>query len=211
METPSPSEKPNSKKLLVPIVAVSSVLLMIFVGWYWLDSRKYVYSDKAVMSAPLIELTPVNPGILRKVLIDEGDVLTSHRPVAYIGSEILRTEVPGVAVMVKKDIGAQYHANEPVVTMIEPKEMRLVARIEEDKGLRDIWVGQTVYFTVDAYGSQQFEGEVESVSQMSHEGDIVFNISDKRETKEFVVKVKYDLKNNPPFLQGMSAEVWIKK
>lgn len=208
---PHPLPEKKSKKFVVPFVIALSIAFVGGIVWYWMVQRQYVYSDKAAISASLIELTPFNPGILKKVLIDEGDVLSAHQAVAYVGTEILTTEVSGVAVMVKNDIGAQYHANEAVVTMIEPKEMRLVARIEEDKGLKDIWVGQKAYFTVDAYGSQEFEGVVESVSQTSREGDVVFNISDKRETKEFEVEVKYDLMTSPAFRQGMSAEVWIRK
>lgn len=208
---PHPLPEKKSKKFVVPFVVALSIAFVGAIAWYWTVQRQFVYSDKAVISAPLIELTPFNPGILKRVLIREGDTLTAHQAVAYVGTEIITTEVSGMAMLVKNDIGAQYHSGEAVVTMIEPKEMRLVARIEENKGLKDIWVGQKAFFTVDAYGSQEFEGVVESVSQTSHEGDVVFNISDKRETKEFEVKVKYDLMTSPAFRQGMSAEVWIKK
>jgi hypothetical protein len=89
--------------------------------------------------------------------------------------------------------------------------MRVVARIQEDKGLRDIHAFQKVFFTVDAYGSERFEGFVEKVSETSREGDVVFNISDKREAKEFEVKIRYDLNRYPMFENGMSAKVWIVK
>jgi multidrug resistance efflux pump len=94
--------------------------------------------------------------------------------------------------------------------MINPDELRVIGRIEEDKGLKDIFVGQRAFFTVDAFGGEEFSGEVESVSPTPHEGDVVFNISDKREEKEFDIKIRYD-DSHPEFLDGMSAKVWIYK
>src|SRR6185369_571507 len=96
-----------------------------------------------------------------------------------------------------------------VVTMIEPKELRVVARVSEDKGLKDIYEGQKVLFTVDAFGARQYEGTVENVSDTSHEGDVVFDMSDKREEKEFEVKVRFDGNAYPELQHGMSAKVWI--
>jgi multidrug resistance efflux pump len=95
--------------------------------------------------------------------------------------------------------------------MIEPKELRIVGHIAEDKGLADIKLGQKVVFTVDAFGSKEYSGVVSSISPTSRNSDIVFSISDKRQEQEFDVKVSYDVKSAPELKNGMSARMWIYK
>lgn len=179
--------------------------------FYWLHEQKFVYTDKAEISAPLIQLAPQGAGILKNVTVRQGDNLYASETVARVGDEMIQTQVSGIAVTVQQDMGAAYRSGQAIVTMIEPKELRVVARVAEDKGLKDVFVGQKAIFTVDAFGSTQFEGTVESVSATSREGDVVFNISDKREEKEFEVKIKYDVSEHPEFQNGMSARVWIIK
>ena len=178
---------------------------------YWLHEQKYVYTDKAQISAPLIPLGPQGAGILRNVMVHEGDSLNAGQVVASIGDETIQTRVPGIALTVNRDIGAAYKPGQPAVVMFEPKELRLVARIQEDKGLRDVYVGQQAVFTLDAFGSRQFPGTVETIRQSSRSGDVVFNISDQREEQEYEVKIAYDVTEHPEFLNGMSARVWLVK
>lgn len=199
------------KKLSIPVLAILGVLMVGGGVWIWIDQGKYITTEKAAISAPLIQLTPKTPGILKMVFVQEGDGVRAHEPVARVGNEMITTEVSGTAIMVKQDIGAMYNPGQPVVTMIEPKELTVIARIEEDKGLKEIHAGQKVHFTVDAYGSQQFDGTVAEVASTSRSGDVVFNISDKREEQEYEIKISYDHTTNPPFQNGMSARVWIIK
>lgn len=180
-------------------------------GTYWVSQQRYVFTDKADVEAPLIKLAPHAPGELKKVYVDQGDAIPAYRAVARVGDEMLLSQVAGTAVIVKKDIGTLYQPGQAVVTMIDPRELRVIARIDEDKGLANVRVGQQVSFTVDAFGSRAYEGEVEAVSQTNREGDVVFNISDKRQEKEFDVKIRYDLTAYPELQNGMSARVWIEK
>jgi multidrug resistance efflux pump len=211
LQTP-PSVPRNGRKILIKILAAFLVLSSIGGFWYWYQAQKYVYTDKASLSAPVINLASHRmSGILKNVMVRDGDIVMRHQPVARVGDEIVITETDGTILKANRDIGTAYQLGQTVVTMIDPREMRVVARVEEDKGLNDVYPGQQVRFTVDAYGSEKFEGIVESVSQTSREGDVVFNISDKREEKEFEVKIAYDLNQNPPFQNGMSAKVWIIK
>ncbi len=95
--------------------------------------------------------------------------------------------------------------------MIDPQELRVIGRVQEDKGLKDIAPGQHVMFTVDAYPSNQYQGVVETVAPSSRTGDIVFSISDKRQEQEFDVRVSYDVNAYPELKNGMSAKMWISK
>jgi multidrug resistance efflux pump len=211
---PAVPEKKKSRFTRKNIFLALGVLTLIAViagVWYFINASRYVYTDKAELEAPLIQLAPQTAGVLMHVSVDEGDMLAQSQPVARVGDEILRTQIAGLAVTVQKDIGAAYAPGKPVVTMIDPQELRVIARIEEDKGLKDVHKGQRVIFTVDAFGSQQFEGTVEAVSATKRADDVVFNISDKREVKEFDVKIDYDHEQLKEFQNGMSARVWIVK
>jgi len=99
----------------------------------------------------------------------------------------------------------------PIVTILNPNDLRVVAHIEENNGLSDIRVGQKVKFTVDAFDPKEYLGTVDQIAYTSDESSIAFNISDKREVKEFIVKIKYDISSYPELLNGMSARVWIYK
>lgn len=207
---PAPKKGPSRIQIFIGIGA-AALLCLIGAILYMVHESHYIYTDKAQIAAPLINLTALTPGALKAVYVNQGDTLYAHETVARVGDEMLQTQVPGLAVIVKQDLGASYAPGQAVVTMIEPKELHVIARIDEDKGLKDIYKGQDVIFTVDAFGSRQFHGTVENVSDTSHEGDVVFSISDKREVKQFEIKIAFDTTAYAGLQNGMSAKVWIVK
>jgi multidrug resistance efflux pump len=199
------------RKFALPILIVFAVAGIAGGVWYYSEQQKYIFTDKAEVSVPMVSLTPKTSGVLKEVLVSAGDHVFARQTIARVGDEMISSEEPGIIATAKQDIGAIYNASQAVATMYDPDEMRIVARIEEDKGLKDIKPLQKVKFTVDAFGSREFEGYVEEISQTSRSGDVVFNISDKREEQEFEVKIRYDRKAYPDFKNGMSARVWIIK
>ncbi len=204
------------KKVVKNVWVSAGVISILIVGAaagfaYWQVSGNRIYTDKAEISAPRVDLTPETAGVLESVFVNEGDVVQPNTVVAQVGNELIKTKVGGIIVSVNKSIGKLFNRGEAVVSMIDPGELRVVGRISEDKGLSDVRVGQFAKFSVDAFGSKKYEGIVESVSQISRNEDIVFNISDKRETKEFEVKVRFDTKAYPELKDGMSAKLWIYK
>ena len=104
-----------------------------------------------------------------------------------------------------------FNASQAVVTMIDPSELRVVGQVEEDKGLKDISVGQQAVFTVDAFGSKKYIGTVEQISPTSNQSGIVFNISDKQAKQSYDVKIIFDASQHPELKNGMSAKIWIYK
>lgn len=211
------SKKSNKLKQLFakkPVRIVFAIAIIAAVYWgftYWKDSQEYVFIEKAQIAAPSIELGPGNTGILKKVLVGDGDLVRANQLVAIIGDEYIKTEIPGIITGVNNNPGQIFSRGQWIVKMIDPKEIRIIGRVEEDKGLRDVREGMYATFTVDAFGNQKFDGEVESVSQTSREGDVVFSISDKREEKEFNVKVQFDYGAYPQLRNGMSARLWLRK
>ncbi len=189
---------------------VSLVMLGIAFGSiYWIVESKRVYVESASVKAPLINLSPSKPGILQEVYVHEGDVVNADTPVARVENEIVKSKVAGIIVSVPETIGSQSSPAQPVVTMIDPKQLRVVGKVDENKGLSRIKIGDPVTFTVDAYGGQQFPGIIDDIAPTANASGIVFNISGQRETQQFDIKARFDATKYPEFKNGMSARMWV--
>jgi multidrug resistance efflux pump len=180
-------------------------------GLYLLTASKQVNLDKAQITAPVIDLAPQTAGTLEEVYVNVGDAVRKDTAVARVGNEIVKPDVDGTILSVNKDIGKLFGPGVPVATIIDPNELRVVAQADEDKGLKDISVGQGAIFTVDAFGSKKFSGTVDEVSPTSRASGVVFSISDKRATQTFDVKIRFNVTDYPELKNGMSAKVIIYK
>src|SRR5579863_4231061 len=148
----------------VKSAAVIVAVLVVAGGFlYWQDSSTRVSIDTSLISAPLINLSPTTAGQLIQTYVNEGDMVAANTPVAEVGNEIIKTEVAGEIVTVQTDIGMTFNPGQAVVTMIDPTQLRVVGTIDENKGLSQIQVGQLASFTVDAFGSKQYDGVVDEV------------------------------------------------
>ena len=189
--------------IVVVLTVVSTVLLK--------ELNESIYTDQADIEAPTIDLGPATAGILQKILVNVGDHVAADTPVAQVGNELIQTKVAGIITSTENTIGQTANPSDPVVTMIDPTQLRAVAHLDENKGLSSVQVGEHATFTVDAFGSKQYQGIVDDISPTAREGDIVFNISDQRQTQEFDVKIRFDIKAYPELTNGMSAKITIYK
>ncbi len=176
---------------------------------YFLYVGRDVAIDTATVVAPLISLAPKSSGRLNAVYVNEGDNLPANAPVALVGTEVVETKVAGLIVKVNDTVGAQITAGTPVVTMVDPSSLRVVGKIDENKGLAQIKVGDPATFTVDAFGSKPYQGIVDEVAPTSVQADVVFDISDQRPTNQFDVYVRFDTSEYPELKNGMSARIWV--
>jgi multidrug resistance efflux pump len=190
------------------IIAVLAVLGGIL---YWQDMEGKIFIEKAEITAPVISISPMRAGPIDKFYVEEGDSVSTGQKLAVVGDETITAKTGGLVIWVKNTPGQLSMPGDPVVKMINPQDIRVVGRIQEDKGLKDIHPGEKVVFTVDAFGDKRYEGVVESVAQSARQGDIVFSISDKREAKEFEVRVLFDTTAYPELKNGMSARMWVLK
>lgn len=200
--------------LIVGIVAAIVVIGCIGGVSYWYVSSKTIYIDQSIISAPVVNLSPINSGILEALFVKEGDAVAADTPVARVGDEIVKAKTDGTIVSVNNNIGQFLNvlAGQGVVaSMINPSDLRVVGHLEEDKGLAYVSVGEAATFTVDAYGGKTYQGVVDEVSPTSRASDVVFNISTQRPTNEFDVKVRFDPAKYPELKNGMSARIWIYK
>lgn len=186
------------------------VIALIATGIIYLEVwSKRVYVDTASIVAPEIVLSPSQSGTLEDVYVNEGDSVNANQTVARVGNQLLQSKVAGIIVSVPDTVGAQVTPGTAVVTMIDPTQLRVVGEVDENKGLSRIQVGDTVTFTVDAFGSKQFPAVIDEISPTSQQSQVVFNISDQREEQQFDVKARFDTTAYPQLKNGMSARMWI--
>lgn len=189
------------------------ILIAAVIGGYayWKTNSSRVYIEKGEISAPQIDLSSQNGGILETLMVKEGDMVSKNQPVAQVGDEIVRSREDGLAVKVQNEIGRNFNRGEMIVEIIRPSDLRVLGTIEENKGLKDIQVGQRVIFTADAYGSKEYQGFVDEISPSSKDKGLAFSISDKRATSEFVIKVRFNAETYSELKNGMSAKIWVYK
>jgi multidrug resistance efflux pump len=193
-------------KSLIGVVVIF-LILGLFIYWRMVSGK--VNIDNSSIEAPIINLSSSTPGILEDIYVKEGDIVTANTPVAKVGSEIITSKVDGIIVDINKQQGQYFGVGMTVVSMINTNEERVIGKIDEDKGLINIKVGQPVTFTVDAFGNEIFDGVVSEISPMSNQSGVVFNISDKREVKQFDIKVRFDTNKYKMLKEGMSAKIKI--
>ena len=211
MENIKPSNKVSKNKGIIILAAITFIIAGIVMLFYWQATKNQVYTDTAQISAPTIDLSSTEGGILKGIFVKEGDMVPANFAVAQVGNEIVRTATPGLVIQTQNKIGEDFTPGESVVTIINPQDLRVDAQVEEDKGLANVKVGQPVVFMVDAFGSKKYYGIVDEVSPTAHSTDVVFNISDQRQENNFDVKIRFDANQYPELKNGMSAKVWIYK
>jgi len=207
-----PILKRLAKNKTARIIGVILLIVLAIVGAVvakTLNSR--VYTDQADIEAPTITLSPSTSGVLQKIFVNVGDHVNADTVVAQVGNQLIQTQVAGIITSTKNSIGQNVGPSDAIVTMIDPTTLRAVAHLDEDKGLSSVQIGEHVVFTVDAFAGKNYQGVVDEISPTARQGDVVFNISDARETQEFDVKVRFDVNAYPELANGMSAKIWIYK
>jgi len=206
--------KNGNGKIVIRVIAGLVIIGGIGAGLYWYVNSKTVYIDLSQITAPLVNLSPMNSGVLEAVYVNVGDEVAINTPVARVGNEIVEAKAAGEIVSVDNNIGEYVNTmtgQGTVAAMIDPTQLRVVGNLDENKGLSDVVVGDPATFTVDAFGSQIFKGVVDEVSPTSKQSDVVFSISDQRPTNQFAVKVRFDPTRYPQLKNGMSAKIWVYK
>ena len=200
--------KKNTIIFLVIIVLAAAAIG----GYFWFKaSNATILIDQASISAPEIDLTAPQGGILEAVYASEGDMVGANTVVARINNALIKTNSAGELITINGGVGRVVASGETIAILVNPSDLRVVGQLPENKGLVDIAVGQNAYFTVDAFGSQKFYGTVSAVSPTANTGNIAFQTSGTRQTQNFDVKIQYDPTQYPNFKNGMSARIWIVK
>jgi len=189
---------------LLGIIIVALVVSGILV---FKSISSYVKIDEGTITSPIISISPETSGILFDVYVKVGDEVKKGQILAQVGAESLTAKTDGVIVYISDVPGQYFTYATPVIKMIDKSEFRLVGTIKEDSGFSKINIGDVAVFTLDAFPGEKFTGVVDEISTTSKDSSVVFSISDKREVKDFTIKIKYDVENHPEIINGMSAKI----
>jgi multidrug resistance efflux pump len=69
-------KKKSNRKLIALVVAILVIVGVGGGGIYFYVASKTIYIDDSTITAPLINLSPVNSGILQAVYVNPGDEVT---------------------------------------------------------------------------------------------------------------------------------------
>ena len=200
---------PSKRKSLLVLTLVGFIVAGLVIGVYLWKANERIYVEKSYIKASKIVLASATGGILNQLLVHSGDRVVQNQIIAQVGNNLVRAKKSGIIINTQDKLGEYFTPGMAVASMIIPDDLRVYAQVEEDKGLKEIKIGQPVIFTVDAFGSQKFVGIVDEISSTARTTDVVFNISDKRENKEYNVKIRFNTTQYSEIKNGMSAKVWI--
>lgn len=201
----------KSKKALYPLAVILVIAIIGSVTAYFIYAQSRVYIEKAEIAATEINLSSRAGGTLEEVMVKAGDQVNENQVVARVGDDLVKAKAAGIVTNVNNNIGKNFAPTETVVTIIDLKDLRVVGHLDEDKGLSNVHVGQRATFQVDAFGSKKYIGVVDEVSETSRTSGVAFSISDKRATKQFDIKVRFNIGQYNELKHGMSAKLWIYK
>jgi multidrug resistance efflux pump len=198
-----------SKKWFQSLSGIIILCLLLGIFIVWRITAGKIKTDNASIEAPIIDLSSTTLGSLEDIYVNVGDNIVANTQVAKVGNEIITSKVSGIIVSVNHQEGQTFSPGQPVVSMVNIDQERVVAKIDENKGLENIKIGQPAIFTVDTFGNKKYKGIIDEISPISDESGVAFNISDKRPTKQFDVKVRFDTNKYPELKVGMSAKITV--
>ncbi len=206
-----PKQGALGKPWIKTVSGIAVIAAIVATALIYKSVSARVSIDRSIISAPVINIGPQASGILEETYVHNGDAVTAGQALATVGSETLTAKIDGIVLDAVNAPGQVFSSSQPVVRMIDPKELRIVGTIKENEGLSYVKIGEPVSFTVDAFGGKEFTGVITEISPTSKESGVTFSISDRRETKEFEVKASFDAAAHPEFKNGMSAKMKVYK
>lgn len=198
-------KKPWMQSIMIMLVIFSALGAFI----YWQSNAGKVFIENSLLDAPIVNISASAPGMLNAIYVKEGERISANSQIALVGSEIIYAKEDGIISAAPKALGGYYAPGQTLVSEVVDSHMRVVGSIEENKGLKDIKVGQKATFTVDAFPGKTYEGVVDEISPVSQQTGVVFSISDKRPIQKFNVYVRFDVSQYSELKSGMSAKLTI--
>lgn len=167
----------NRKKTLIKVGTVMAVILIAIVGYYVSNSYLYVTTEDAKVTADIAKITAQMTGKLVSSELEEGMVVAKDQIVARqevpnlsdtsIEQSLFRSPIDGVLIKKQGQIGEIVTAGQTLGMVIDPKQIYILANIEETK-LGKVHEGQTVDVSIDEFGSQKWKGKVTQIGEAAN-------------------------------------------
>lgn len=201
--------KLKNKQFRRNFIVVAAILLILGGIFYFFKKEGRVFIDNSLIQSPIISINPQAAGVLNEIDVVENQTVKKGDLLAVVGTESLRSQTDGLIISANRQIGSSLTSSSNVIQMVNPDDFRVVGTLDENKGLKDIRVGQVASFTVDAFPDQIFWGYVDEVAATAKQTQIAFSISSERPTQQFNVLVRFDENKYPQIKNGMSAKLTI--
>jgi len=191
------------------IAAILAILVITACYYFFQKTQGRISVDNSLVSAPLINIAPSAAGKLMELDATEGHNVKTGDVLAVVGTETIRAQNDGLVVSAANQVGGNVSPASPLIQMIRTQDLRLTGTIDENKGLNQIKVGQTISFTVDALPGKTFWGYVDEIAPMAKQAQLAFSISSERPTQQFQIFARFDSNSSPQIKNGMSAKMTV--
>lgn len=195
-------------KTIQRILLVVGLLVIVVGGFlYFEKSHGRISIEDSQVLAPVISISSSTGGKLVEMPVYDGEKVARGDVLATLDNETVHADTDGLVIMADTQTGSLVSSQTPLVQLVRTQDMRVVGTLDENKGLKDIKVGQVVSFTVDALPGQTFWGYIDEVAPTAKTTQIAFSISSERPTQQFQVYARFNADAYPQIKNGMSAKM----
>lgn len=199
----------KNKAFLKKAGIVLAILMLIGGLVFLAKTMNRVFIDNSLINAPVITIAPSSSGKLKELDVTEGQFVKKGDVLAVVGTETIRSDTDGLIIVSNNQVGSSVSPQTQLMQMIRTIDLRVAGTLDENKGLKDIHVGQTVSFTVDAFPGRTYWGYIDEISPSAKTTQLAFSISSERPTQQFVVYARFDTAKYPEIKNGMSAKLTV--
>lgn len=195
-------------KNFLKLAGFTCLLILLFGSYiYFQKITGRIFVDNSTIQSPVITVSPSTPGKVTEMDVKEGQTVQTGDALAVVGSETLRADTDGLIISAADLTGSTVNQTTQLIQMIRPVNMRVTGSIDENKGLKDVRVGQVISFTVDALPGNTYWGFVDEISPSAVAPAFSFSTSSERPTQQFTVYAKFNSTLYPAIKNGMSAKM----
>jgi multidrug resistance efflux pump len=212
------------KRVFLGILVLMCVTVAALTFYYWYNNANYIRTEDAYLDGVIFKAGPQVGGRLLEMRALEGRGVTAGDIIARVDDPslpsggnidltLVKAPITGVVLKVLSRPGEVVAPGQPVVMLVDLRDVYLTVNVEEKKIAR-VELGQRVSFTVDGIPEREFEGRV---SEVTDAVAATFSLLPTRTTSGSFVKVsqrvpvKVHIENadGAPFRIGQSAVVRI--
>lgn len=237
LPAPAPRRRPAlfTRRVLLPVLIVVLVVVGVFVFNGYREGQLYVSTENAQLTGQPVQVGAMNAGRVESITptigaaVHKGDVIAQvalpsqmgmgqngQPKMGFLGAGDTRVDVQapfdGIIIAEPVAIGATVAAGQPIVSIVDPTQLWVVANIEETN-IGRVKIGQQVMVHVDALGVD-IPGKVDAVTPATANTFSMLPSSNAsgnftKVTQLVPVRISVNL-GNQPLLLGANVEVKIR-
>ncbi len=165
------------KKTLIMVSGIMICALVAIALYYGINNYLYISTEDAKVTGDIARINAQITGKLVSSDLEEGMTVHKDQIVARqeapnqadtsLEQSLLRSPIDGIVIKKQGVVGEVTSSGQAVGMVIDPKQLYIVANIEETK-LSSIQVGETVDVSIDQYGGKKWPGKVTLIGEASN-------------------------------------------